>query len=220
MGKSEGPSNEVQETALSREQLKILRNREKFLNSFSIPELKDHLENVKQMELRDDFKTSPTNQILASNIAGIRDSFQATEDNLSLNLAKRGMEGSGIEAQSLTQLAGAEAQAVGNAVTQSALQSILEKNNIINQQNQNTLTKNQLHSNALTNLLRLSPTATTAAPQQMMQTPGQASPVAGALGGAMAGASAGATIGSAIPGVGTVVGGVAGGVIGAGASFL
>lgn len=212
MGGSKPAENQVTETPLSRKQLEILRNRESFMNSFTVPELKEHLESVKAMELRDDFKLTPQTTMLADRISGIRDSFQVTQDNLSLNLAKRGLEGSGVEAKSLTQLAGAEAQAVGGAKTQSTIQSILEKNGIINQQNQNMLAKNSLQAGALQNLLSLAPRPTTAAPQQMMQEPGEQSALGGTLGGAMTGATTGFSVGGPW-------GAVIGGVIGAGAGY-
>ncbi len=212
MGGSEPATNEVEETPLSRKQLEILQNRENFLQDFTVPELKEHLQKTKDIEFREDFQISPYMKTLSSNIGNIRDQFQFQEDNMSLNLAKRGLEQSGVEAQSLSQLANAEAQAVGSSVTQTQLQQILERNGVKDQKNNNSLTKQNLMGSSVQGLLSLAPRPTSASPQQMVQEPGEEGALGGTLSGAMTGASTGAMVGGPW-------GAVIGGVVGAGAGY-
>ncbi len=212
MGGSKPAENKIKETELSKEQTKIVQAREQFLQSYTIPELKDHLTSVKENQLRDDFKYTSNMPVLANQVSDIRDQFQVQRDQLSNNLAQRGMEQSGVEANSLMQLASAEASNVSGAVNQSTLQDMLQKNGLIDLQNQNKLNQNQMYGSAIQNMLRLAPQPTTAAPQQMMKEPDKKSPWGATLGGGIQGAQIGGQAGGPW-------GAVIGGVVGSGSGY-
>lgn len=212
MGGSEAPENEVQETALSRKQAEIVKSRESFFQEFTLPEVKEHIDRVKNTELRDDYKTQSVMPILANQVSDIRDQFKAQQNNLSNNLAKRGLEGSGVEALSLSTLGSAEAQAVGSTVNNGMLQQLLNKNQLIDMKNQSALNQNQMQKSSIQSLMQLAPRPTTAAPQQMMQSPGDSSPWGSILSGGVQGASIGGQSGGPW-------GAVLGGAIGAGAGY-
>jgi hypothetical protein len=212
MGGSEPASNEVQETALSRKQADILKSRESFLQSFTVPELRDHLASTRDFgsQIEDDFLTTPQTGRTAIDVANIRDQFDLAENQLTINLNRRGLEGSGIEARSLSQLSSAEASQVGGRVAQNSLQTLLERNAITRQQNQNQLAAQGVRGSALQSALQLAPSAVTGAPTQISTTPGEAGP-AGAV---LAGAATGAAVGSVVPVVGTAIGAVVGAGVG------
>lgn len=211
MGKSKPPKTEIIETPLSKEQLKIVRDREAFYQKFTVPALKDHFQSIQETELRNDYKTSPYSQLVSQNVGDVRDQFNVQNDQVSLNLAQRGLSGSGVEQNVLSQMGAAEASAVGNTVSQTQLQALLEKNNITNQQNNNMLAKNQMTQSALQGLLSQSPQSSMAAPTGMFTKPGKDSPVGATLMGGITGAQIGSKYGP--------YGAIAGAVIGGGVGY-
>jgi hypothetical protein len=214
MGGSKPAENQVIETELSSEQADILRSREQFLQDFTLPELRDHIERSKniQGELSEDFLETPQDRQTSQDVSGIRNQFDLAENQLTINLNRRGLEGSGIEARSLSQLNAAEASQVGGRVAQNSLQTVLQQNSITRQINQNNLAAQGVRGSALQSALQIAPTPTSAAPVNFTTTPGEE----GALGATLSGAATGATTGFL---VGGPYGAIAGGVIGAGAGY-
>ena len=64
MGKSSKPDNEFQETALSTEQLKILRSRESFFQDFSQPALESFFTEAQNFQQSDDFQVASVSDFL------------------------------------------------------------------------------------------------------------------------------------------------------------
>jgi BRCT domain type II-containing protein len=212
MGGSEAPENEVQETELSRKQAEIVRSREAFFQEFTLPEIKEHIESVKNTDLRDDFRTESNMPMVANQVSDIRDNFSQQRKNLSNSLAKRGLEGSGVEAYSLGTLGAVEAETVANTVSQGQLQDLLRKDQYIDLKNQTVLNQDQLQRSSINSLLKLAPKPTTAAPMQMMQKPGEQSPWGATISGGMQGAAIGGKTGGPW-------GAVIGGIVGSGAGY-
>jgi hypothetical protein len=202
----------VQETALSRKQAEILKDREAFTQDFTIPELMDQLEYAKNLELSNDFQRTPQTLLASRDIGNIRSQFDVAEDQLSVSLAKRGLEGSGIEARTLSQLAGAEAASVSDRANQVDFNTMQEQNAFIQQRNQNLLAGQAIHGQAVSGLLSMAPQASSAAPVNMTMTGGDS----GALGSTLAGGAQGATLGSSFGPWGAVIGGA----VGAGAGYM
>ena len=212
MGGSEGPSNEVQETQLSKKQAEIVKSREAFFQEFTLPEVKEHIERVKNTQLRNDYQYQSNMPLLANQVSDIRDQYKSQQNILSNNLAKRGLEGSGVEALSLSTLGSAEAETVSNTVNQSMLQNMLQRNQFIDLNNQTKLNQDQLQRNSIQSLMQLSPTPTGSAPMQMMQTPGEQSPWGATISGGIQGAAIGGQTGGPW-------GAVIGGIVGSGAGY-
>jgi len=212
MGGSEPGENVVEETALSRKQAKILKDREAFTQEFTIPELENQLEQAKSLELSNDFAETPHTLLASRDIGNIRGQFDVAEDQLSVSLAQRGLEGSGIEAKSLSQLAGVEASQVSDRINASTFATSQEKNILANQANQNLLAQHQVQGQALQGLLSMAPTPTGSAPNSMGMTDGKKSP----LGSTVMGGAQGAQLGFQ---AGGPWGALAGGIVGAGTGY-
>lgn len=210
MGKSKAPESEVIETPLSREQLSILRDRESFYQKFAVPAMKEHYNQVMETELRNDYKTSPYQQIVSQNVGDVRQQFGVQSDRLNNSMAQRGLEGSGVEANILSQFGAAQANAVGNTVNQTQLKALLERNNIISQQNNNSLAQDQIRQSALRGLLSQAPQSTMAATMGTFNAPGKADALGATIGGGMQGAMVGSRWGPWGAVAGAVVGGAAG----------
>jgi hypothetical protein len=211
MGNTSPPKTKITETPLSKEQLSILRSRESFYNTYAAPALKEHFNQVQETELRDDYKTSPYMQLVSQQVGDVRDQFGYQRDQVSLNLAQRGLEGSGVEANTLGQMGAAEASAVGGTINQSQLQALMERNNITNQQNNNMLAKNQMSQSALQGLLSQAPHPSMASPTGMVTKPGKGSSIGATLMGGIQGAQIGGQAGP--------WGALAGGIIGGGVGY-
>jgi len=214
-GGSSSEDSEVVETPLSKKQLEILRNRHEFYQAYTEPALQQHFEEAKQFELSNDYQEAEYVDLIKSKLAGVNDRFKYQEDQLSLGLSKRGLEGSGIEAKSLGALNAAKSSTVANAVNQSRLETILNKNSTIDNENRNALAQQGVQQSALQQLLNVAPQSTLTGQPQVSRSGGKSgggpSKGQGALGGAASGAAAGTAI---LPGWGTAIGAVVGGAAG------
>lgn len=213
MGKKDkGPSTEVVETPLSREQLGILRSREQFFQDFSQPALENFFEQTQQIELGRDFEAPTFTDLFRGQAAQIGDVANLQREQLSIGLAQRGLEGSGIEASSLAQLEAGRRESLRGAAGQAMIQEAQGQDQRILNLNQAALSEQQMQGGALGQLLSIAPRPTTAAPQQVVQkTSGGGGGFGGAIGGALGGL-AGSFVGA--PGVGAQVGGGLGGMFG------
>lgn len=211
MGKSSAPSTPVvQETALSKEQAKILKSREKFFQDFSLPALTAFFEEAQNFELSDEIRTPSFTDLLRGNAAEINQQFSFSQEQLGVGLAQRGLSGSGIEASSLAQLSAGREEALRGAASQAIQTQTASQNESIQIQNQNRLAELGVRQGALSNLLSLAPSPTTAAPTGQFTTPGgggSGSQIGAILGGAAggffggpAGIGAGSQIGGGIGG--------------------
>lgn len=187
MGKSKKSKTEVIETELSKEQVKILKSREAFYQSFTLPSLQDYYNATQNFELRDDFATLDD---LTTQLDGIFTS-DPEQSQLSRELFRRGFSGEDIASAELSQRASG---AVGREQTFSAarLAAIQQSNQNVLARNQNQLQEQNVRSSGVGALLSQapSPTGAGASPIITQSTP-QGNAWMGALGGALgAGGSA------------------------------
>lgn len=209
MGKSKAPKTEVIETPLSREQLKILRSREQFFQDFSQPALESFFEQTQQIELGRDFEAPTFTDLFRGQAAQIGDAANLQREQLSIGLAQRGLEGSGIEVSSLAQLEAGRRESLRGAAGQALVQEAQAQDQRVMNLNQAALAEQQMQGSALGQLLSIAPRPTTAAPQQVVQKTSGGGGLGGALGGAIGGL-AGAAVGA--PSIGAQVGGGLGGL--------
>ena len=206
MSKSKGQEAKAIESPLSKEQLNILQSREQFFQSFIQPELVNFFEESRDFRLEGEFQ-APNAVLLAAQQAGTQaDAFAAQRGQLQQSLARRGLEGSGVEGGSLALLGAAEAQARGQTVNQAQLQAIFASNQALSQQQQATLQEQGVRAGGLGALLSQAPRPTTAAPTSFQQAT-QGSGGAGAILGGAAGGFLGGFAGPLGSAAGTKLGG-------------
>jgi len=209
MGKDSAPKSEAIETPLSREQLGILRSRETFFQDFSQPALENFFEQSKQLELGRDFEAPTFTDLFRGQATQIGDQANLQREQLSIGLAQRGLEGSGVEASSLAQLEAGRRESLRGAAGQAMIQEAQGRDQNLQNLNQAALSEQQIQGGALSQLLSIAPRPTTAAPQQVVQTGGGGGGLGGAIGGAIGGI-AGSFVGA--PGAGAQIGGGLGGL--------
>lgn len=212
MGKSSEPDNEFQETALSKEQFKILRSRERFFKKFTQPALEQYFNEAQEFDLSDDFRKTSVSDLLRAPAAQIGDQFTFQREQMQSGLAQRGLAGSGIEASALAQLGAQKQSQLRQAASQAIQGAAASRDASIEFANQNLLSEQGVRSSALGQLLSIAPQPTTAAPTATVQTGGGGGGW-GAVGGAI-GAGVGTYFGGPVGGaIGSQVGGAAGGMI-------
>lgn len=152
MGKEKPAKNEVVETKMSKEQLQILKSREAFYQDFTLPELKSYYKDTKQFNLNDEYLKTDPNAVRGN----MTMAFNSQGSQLSKLLQQRGMNPEGATNQLKTSQGMAEGRAYNNAL----LESIMQYNNIANQQNQNTLQEAQVKQGGINMLLSQAPQPT------------------------------------------------------------
>jgi hypothetical protein len=189
MGKKGKQEAEFKETALSKQQFKILQDRERFFQDFSQPALEQFFNEAQDFNLSDDFRTTSVTDLLRGPAAQIGDQFNFQEEQLQSGLAQRGLSGSGIEASALAQLGAQKQSALRNAASQALQGAAASQDARRDLLNQNMLAEQGVQSSALGQLLSLAPKPTTAAPTATVQTESGGSGLGSAIGGALGGAA-------------------------------
>ncbi|WP_277201293.1 hypothetical protein [Victivallis vadensis] len=126
------------ETALSKEQAAILKQREEQYQQYFFPELVKNLQEVSK-----ETALTPT---LQSNVQAVNQQAGSAKVQFTQDMAKRGLSGSGTETQGLAALSNSKSNLLANAYYQAQQANQAQKNN------------------ALQLALAASPTPTTAAP--------------------------------------------------------
>lgn len=126
------------ETALSKEQAAILKQREEQYQKYFFPELVKNLQEVSK-----ETALTPT---LQSNVQAVNQQAGSAKVQFTQDMAKRGLSGSGTETQGLAALSNSKSNLLANAYYQAQQANQAQKNN------------------ALQLALAASPTPTTAAP--------------------------------------------------------
>lgn len=200
MGKSSKPKTktEVIETEMSKEQVKILKEREQFYQNFTKPSLRDYYNATQNFSLNDNFATLDD---LTNQLDGIF-SDDPEQSQLSRDLFRRGFSGDDIaaagQAEDRRGAVGREA-----AGSQARLAAIQQGNQNIMARNQNTLAEQNVRQSGIDSLLSQAPQATRAGTPILTaqrETDG-GNAWMGALGGAL-GAGAGSLFGGSDSGGG------------------
>lgn len=126
------------DTALSKEQAAILKQREEQYQKYFFPELVKNLQEVSK-----ETALTPT---LQSNVQAVNQQAGSAKVQFTQDMAKRGLSGSGTETQGLAALSNSKSNLLANAYYQAQQANQAQKNN------------------ALQLALAASPTPTTAAP--------------------------------------------------------
>ena len=138
------------DTALSKEQAAILKQREEQYQKYFFPELVKNLQDVSK-----ETALTPT---LQSNVQAVNQQAGSAKVQFTQDMAQRGLSGSGTEAQGLAALSNSKSNLLANAYYQAQQANQAQKNN------------------ALQLALAASPTPTTAAPLgQISQSSGSGS---------------------------------------------
>ena len=138
------------DTALSKEQAAILKQREEQYQKYFFPELVKNLQEVSK-----ETALTPT---LQSNVQAVNQQAGSAKVQFTQDMAQRGLSGSGTEAQGLAALSNSKSNLLANAYYQAQQANQAQKNN------------------ALQLALAASPTPTTAAPLgQISQSSGSGS---------------------------------------------
>ena len=138
------------ETALSKEQAAILKQREEQYQKYFFPELVKNLQEVSK-----ETAFTPT---LQSNVQAVNQQAGSAKVQFTQDMAKRGLSGSGTEAQGLAALSNSKSNLLANAYYQAQQANQAQRNN------------------ALQLALAASPTPTTASPLgQISQSSGSGS---------------------------------------------
>lgn len=138
------------ETALSKEQAAILKQREEQYQKYFFPELVKNLQEVSK-----ETALTPT---LQSNVQAVNQQAGSAKVQFTQDMAKRGLSGSGTEAQGLAALSNSKSNLLANAYYQAQQANQAQRNN------------------ALQLALAASPTPTTASPLgQISQSSGSGS---------------------------------------------
>jgi hypothetical protein len=194
MGGGKEPKTEVVETPMSKEQLAIVKNRESFYQSFTLPALKNYYQDTRQFNLNDELlQTDPT---VAKQNVGL--AFNSQGSQLAKMLQQRGGDVEGGVKQLDTQKGIAE----GRAYNKSLLESIMQHNNIVNQQNQNTLQEAQVKQGGINMLLSQAPQPTREGQAIITQTPGKKGMMAQIGQSIMGAAGSMGSMGGGMPGMG------------------
>lgn len=152
MGSEKASKTEVVETPLSQEQLKILKSREAFYQSFTLPELKSYYQDTRNFNLNDELLQSDPS-VMQGNV-GL--AFKSQGSQLKKLLSQRNGDAQGA----LNQLDTSKGIAEGRTYNSALLESIMQHNNIVNQQNQNTLSEAQVKQGGIGMLLSQAPQPT------------------------------------------------------------
>ncbi len=201
------------ETRLTREQFKVLKDRENFAQEFVFPELENFMKETDDFSLDDNFEAASAADLLRAPAARIGEQFNFQQEQLQGNLAQRGLEGSGFEANALSQLGSQRDAKLRGAATKAFMGQTQQQNQGIDFANQNRMSEFGVRSSALGQLLGQAPQPTQAAPvgtktsSEGQSVWGQVGSVVGGVIGGIYGGPAGAAAGSA-------VGGAAGGAVG------
>ncbi len=165
MGMGSAPENVVQETELSKEQFKILDERESLYQNFIQPELKSYYQSAKEFTLDDDYLNFDHMPGIAQ--GNMELAFDSQGNDLEKLLGQRGTDSKGASELLKTQgqLAGSK------AYNQAQLQSILQHNNLINKENKNTVTEANMRQNSMGLLTSQAPGTTQSAPIFFHQKP-------------------------------------------------
>ena len=126
------------ETALSKKQAEILGNRESLFRNTMLPELKDMLAESKKPTIK--------SNIFAQHAATINNASLGASKSFSTQMARRGLSGSGVEAQGLAGLEHGRVSSLSSAYAKAAAAQQDQRNKVV------------------TMGLNMSPRATTAAP--------------------------------------------------------
>ena len=130
--------SQTTETALSKEQAAILKQREEQYQQYFFPELVKNLQDVSK-----ETALTPT---LQSNVQAVNQQAGSAKVQFTQDMAQRGLSGSGTEAQGLAALSNSKSNLLANAYYQAQQANQAQKNN------------------ALQLALAMSPTPTTASP--------------------------------------------------------
>ena len=150
------PEPEIQETALSREQFKILEAREKFYQETTRPEMKDYFQQTKEFQLNSDLQS--LNPEDARAVTGRV--FDNQQSQLEQTLGERGFSQGVADEQFGAQRGIAE----GGAFNSALMQSILQNNTNLQQINSNKVNEAGIRQGGMNMMLSQSPQATQAAP--------------------------------------------------------
>lgn len=135
---SQSSFSQTTETQLSKEQAAILKQREEQYQQYFFPELVKNLQDVSK-----ETALTPT---LQSNVQAVNQQAGSAKVQFTQDMAKRGLSGSGTEAQGLAALSNSKSNLLANAYYQAQQANQAQK------------------SNALQLALAASPTPTTASP--------------------------------------------------------
>jgi hypothetical protein len=152
------------ETRLTREQFKVLQDREQFAQEFVFPELEQFMSETDNFALDDSFEITKAEDLLRAPAAQIGQQFNFQQEQLQGNFAQRGLGGSGFEAGALAQLGSQRNAKLQGAATQAFMGQTASQNQRIDVQNQNRMIEFGQQSDALGQLMSLAPQPTQAAP--------------------------------------------------------
>jgi len=171
MGGKGGGGGKKEITPLSKQQLDILKDREAFYQNLTVPEMKEYFQDSKNFQLNNNYSTFTGTELAQGNVQNMNNAFNSQREQMQNSFAQRGLEGSGVEASGLSQLGAAQAQAVGNTVNQARLQSIIQRNQIIGQKNNNAMQVQGVRDRGLSTLLSQAPQPTRAMQEGMITVP-------------------------------------------------
>jgi hypothetical protein len=224
---SGGGKTEIERSPLEKKQKEILDSREAFYQSTIQPELLEFFEATKNFELNKDFEAPSASQLASQQVNTLNQSYGQAGEQLQRSLAQRGLSGSGVEAGSLALLGGAQAEAVGGAVNQAQLQSMMQRNQVISQQNALEMQEQNVYGSGFNALAQQGPRPTgSIGTSYTQQSGGGMNPWLGAglgLAGSALGGPMGGMIGTGIAGMFSGGGGAgagAGASTGVSAGFL
>lgn len=122
-GGDQKSSSSTKETALSKEQAFIVKQRNEQYNELFYPELKNMLKDVQGNTM--------TTSSMASQAKNINQSSKSSKNVFVKAMAQRGIEGSGVEAQGLAAIEGAKVNSLSNAFYQAQQANTAQKNTVM-----------------------------------------------------------------------------------------
>ncbi len=123
MGGSQKSSSSSSETTLTRAQSELLKSREKQYQSYFFPELIG--------SLRDTQGDGHTSTLARKSVGDANKAFAGANQDFRTLMARRGLEGSGVEAAGLASLANAKSSALADSFMKARLANLQQKNSLL-----------------------------------------------------------------------------------------